>query len=187
MPESELRRAAVIRYEDLNLSAEALEATRHRLVRTVPKRPGNPYQRSYDVGQAIIERYSARMFSPEPVRRGFVDEALRLGRHAPSSCNIQPWRLFFVSEAARNRLKDALLKVPDQEALHIPYSRANGYSRKNAGCGREPPISDRSQRELRSRFPTESKKADRKRSVPWPEAFEAASLAYLNKKLGIQL
>jgi hypothetical protein len=55
----------VIRYEDLNLSAEALEATRHRLVRTVPKRPCNLYRRSYDVGQAIIERYSARMFLPD--------------------------------------------------------------------------------------------------------------------------
>jgi nitroreductase len=122
-----------------------------------------------------------------PVRRGLVDEALRLGQHAPSNCNIQPWRLFFVSEAARNRLKDALLRVPDQEAPQIPCSRANGYSRKNAGRGGEPPIIDRSQRELRSRFPTESKKADRKRSVPWLEAFEAATLAYLNKELGIEL
>jgi nitroreductase len=49
-----------------------------------------------------------------------VDEALHLGQHAPSNCNIQPWRLFFVSEAARNRLKDALLKVPDQEAAAHP-------------------------------------------------------------------
>ena len=32
MPKSELRRVAVIRYEDLNLSAEALEATMHWLV-----------------------------------------------------------------------------------------------------------------------------------------------------------
>ena len=33
---------AVIRYEDLNLSAEALEATRHCLVRTVPSDPVIP-------------------------------------------------------------------------------------------------------------------------------------------------
>lgn len=95
MPKSELRRVAVIRYEYVNLSAEALEATRHRLVRTVPKRPCNPYRRSYDVGQAMIERYSARNVLARPVRRGLVDEALRLAQHAPSSCNIQSWRLFF--------------------------------------------------------------------------------------------
>ena len=65
MPKSELRRVPVIHYEDWNLSAEALEATRHRLVGTVPKRPRNPYLRSYDVGQAIIEHYSARMFLPD--------------------------------------------------------------------------------------------------------------------------
>ena len=183
---SELRRVAVIRYEDVNLSAEALEATKHRLVRTVPKRPCNHYRRSYDVGRAIIERYSANVLA-QPVRRGLVDEALRLAQHAPSNCNIQPWRLFFVKEAARNRLKDALLKVPEQRAPHIPYSRANGCSRKKAGRGGEPPISDRSQLEVPSRFPTESKKADRKRPVPRLEAFEAATLAYLNKELGNQL
>jgi hypothetical protein len=64
MPKSELRRVAMIRYEDLNLSAEALEATRHRLVRTVPQRPCNLYRRSNDVGQAIIERYPARCSCP---------------------------------------------------------------------------------------------------------------------------
>lgn len=46
MPKSELRRVAVIRYEDLDLSTEALEAIWHRLFRTVPKRPCNPYRRS---------------------------------------------------------------------------------------------------------------------------------------------
>jgi nitroreductase len=73
-----------------------------------------------NLDQAIIERYSARKFLPGPVPRGLVDEALALAQHAPSNSNIQPWRLVFVSGTARNRLKDALFKVADREAPHIP-------------------------------------------------------------------
>jgi nitroreductase len=70
--------------------------------------------------QTIIERYSTRMFLPRPVPRGVVEEALALAQHAPSNSNIQPWRLVFVSGAARDRLKNALFGVADYEAPHIP-------------------------------------------------------------------
>jgi nitroreductase len=60
------------------------------------------------------------MFLPRPVPRELVEEALSLAQHAPSNSNIQPWRLVFVSGTARNRLKDALFKVADHEAPHIP-------------------------------------------------------------------
>jgi nitroreductase len=43
-----------------------------------------------------------------------------LAQHAPSNSNIQPWRLVFVSGTARHHLKDALFKVADHEAPHIP-------------------------------------------------------------------
>ena len=70
--------------------------------------------------QTILERRSIRKFLPAPVPRGLVDEALALAQHAPSNSNIQPWRLVFASGAARDRLKEALLKVADHEAPHIP-------------------------------------------------------------------
>jgi len=73
-----------------------------------------------ELGQAIRERHSTRMFLPRPVPRELVDEALALAQHAPSNSNIQPWRLVFASGAARNRLKDALCGVADHEAAHIP-------------------------------------------------------------------
>lgn len=68
----------------------------------------------------ILERHSTRKFLPRPVPREIVDEALALAQHAPSNSNIQPWRLVFVSGAARDRLKDALFRVADHEAPHIP-------------------------------------------------------------------
>ncbi len=73
-----------------------------------------------DLDQAIIERHSTRMLLPGPVPRELLDEAIALAQHAPSNSNIQPWRLVFVSGTARNRLKDALFKLADHEAPHIP-------------------------------------------------------------------
>ena len=70
--------------------------------------------------QTILERHSIRKFLPAPVPRDLVDEALALAQHAPSNSNIQPWRLVFASGAARDRLKEALYKVADHEAPHIP-------------------------------------------------------------------
>ena len=52
--------------------------------------------------------------------RELVSEALALAQCAPSNSNIQPWRLVFVVGAARDRLKDALFRVADHEAPHIP-------------------------------------------------------------------
>ncbi len=49
-----------------------------------------------------------------------MSEALALAQCAPSNSNIQPWRLVFVVGAARDRLKDALFRVADHEAPHIP-------------------------------------------------------------------
>jgi nitroreductase len=70
--------------------------------------------------RAILARHSTRMFLPAPVPREVINEALALAQHAPSNSNIQPWRMVFVSGAARNRLKDALFRVADHEAPHIP-------------------------------------------------------------------
>jgi len=74
----------------------------------------------FDLDQAVKERHSTRMFLRNPVPRELVDEALALAQHAPSNSNIQPWRLVFVSGTARDRLKEALFRVADHEAPHIP-------------------------------------------------------------------
>ena len=70
--------------------------------------------------QSVMERHSTRMFLPQPVLRELLEEALALAQHAPSNSNIQPWRLVFVSGIASNRPRDALFKVADYEAPHIP-------------------------------------------------------------------
>jgi len=69
-----------------------------------------------DLARTVLERHSTRRFLPRPVPRDLVNEALALAQHAPSNSNIQPWRLVFVSGAARDRLKHALFSVADHEA-----------------------------------------------------------------------
>jgi len=73
-----------------------------------------------DLARTVLDRHSTRKFLPRPVPRDLVNEALALAQHAPSNSNIQPWRLVFVSGAARDRLKQALFSVADHEAPHIP-------------------------------------------------------------------
>jgi nitroreductase len=70
--------------------------------------------------ETILERHSTRRFLARPVPRELVHEALALAQHAPSNSNIQPWRVMFVSGGARERLKNALFRVADHEAPHIP-------------------------------------------------------------------
>ena len=73
-----------------------------------------------DLDQAILERRSIRSFLPQPVPRSVLEEALELARHAPSNSNIQPWRLFFATGAARDRLREALLAQCAHRPPNIP-------------------------------------------------------------------
>lgn len=56
-------------------------------------------------------RRSVRAFRPTAVDRTLVDRAVMIARSAPSSCNTQPWRIEIVSDAALDRLRQALIKA----------------------------------------------------------------------------
>lgn len=70
--------------------------------------------------QVILKRHSTRVFLSKPVPRTLVDEALELAQHAPSSSNIQPWRMVFVSGPALERLKSALVAEARRRKPNIP-------------------------------------------------------------------
>ena len=75
---------------------------------------------SLDLDQAIRERHSTRMFSPQPVPWELVEEALALAQCAPSNSNIQPWHLVFASGPPRDRLVTALLDEAQRRPPNIP-------------------------------------------------------------------
>jgi len=68
----------------------------------------------------VLQRHSTRMFLSTPVSMSIIHEALELARHAPSNSNIQPWRTFIVTGAARDRLRTALLAAAGDGVPNIP-------------------------------------------------------------------
>ena len=56
------------------------------------------------VEEAILSRRSLRAFKPDPVPRETVERILALASRAPSGSNIQPWHVYVVGGAERDRL-----------------------------------------------------------------------------------
>jgi len=74
-----------------------------------------------NLDDAIRSRHSTRMFLPQkPVPRELLDEALALAQCAPSNSNIQPWHMYFVSGARRDRLVSALTEEAKRRPPNIP-------------------------------------------------------------------
>jgi nitroreductase len=74
----------------------------------------------YDLDETIKARHSTRKFLPLAVPRNLIDESLALAQCAPSNSNIQPWRVWLVTGAARERLRAALMDAAGRETPNIP-------------------------------------------------------------------
>jgi nitroreductase len=60
-----------------------------------------------------------RAFRPDPVDRALVERLLTVAARAPSGTNMQPWRVYVTTGAARERLCDALVAAhADPAARH---------------------------------------------------------------------
>ncbi len=56
----------------------------------------------------MVKRRTVRMFSPEPVPRMVIEEALRVAGAAPSGANKQPWHFVVVSDPQiKRRIREA--------------------------------------------------------------------------------
>ena len=60
------------------------------------------------VEEAILSRRSLRAFKPDPVPRAMLERILAVASRAPSGTNIQPWKVYVVAGAARDRLTNAM-------------------------------------------------------------------------------
>lgn len=61
------------------------------------------------VDEAIFSRRSVRAFLPDAVDEGTVREILAAAARAPSGTNMQPWKVYVVTGATKQRLSDAIL------------------------------------------------------------------------------
>ena len=85
---------------------------------TTNRAPLGPHQ---VVDHAITTRQSIRGFLPTPVPRSVVEEILSVAARAPSGTNTQPWKVYVLTGAARDRLTAAIMAVyrdPEQLRTH---------------------------------------------------------------------
>lgn len=67
----------------------------------------------HSVDLAISSRFSARAFLPTPVDRSLITEILRVAARAPSGVNTQPWKVYVLQGAARERLVSRVCAAHD--------------------------------------------------------------------------
>lgn len=76
------------------------------------------------VDQVIRSRRTVRAYQNVPVSKTTVVEILDLARTAPSNSNTQPWRVYVLEGAAKQRLTSALLASHEVDSLppsqHFP-------------------------------------------------------------------
>jgi len=88
----------------------------------------------YDLDEAIVERRSVRGFLPKAVPRELLEELLGLAQHAPSNCNVQPWRVYIASGKKLLELRAALVRAATSGAsprMVSPVDQFFGPYREN--------------------------------------------------------
>lgn len=79
----------------------------------------SPQQEAVDA--AITSRRSIRAYLDKPVEREDIEKILQVAARAPSGTNTQPWKVYVLAGAAKDRLSDAIQAVyadPEQASLH---------------------------------------------------------------------
>ncbi|MCX7602283.1 MAG: nitroreductase family protein [Meiothermus sp.] len=83
-------------------------------------------ERTLSVKDAVLTRRSIRKFKPDPIPRERLEEILSLALKAPSSNNLQPWRVVVVQNAeVKERLREAAnnqAQVSSAPAVLVIYS-----------------------------------------------------------------
>jgi hypothetical protein len=94
-----------------------------------------------ELSRALETRRSTRGFQSRPVPRETLDRIFGAAQRAPSWCNIQPWRAWVATGAARERLVGALTdaarsgKAPAPE-LGYPAEYPEPYGTHRRECGK---------------------------------------------------
>ena len=83
----------------------------------------------HDLDKTIRERRSVRGFlNNSLVPKETLREILELAQHAPSNCNVQPWRAYVASGERCARLRDALTAELDGGSFGAPEDPIDVFS-----------------------------------------------------------
>jgi len=70
------------------------------------------------VDAAILSRFSARAYLDKPVEKAVLEELLQVAARAPSGTNTQPWNVYVVQGAAKDKLVSEVCGVHNAMAAN---------------------------------------------------------------------
>jgi nitroreductase len=79
------------------------------------------------VDRAITSRHSIRAYLPTPVTRQTIEEILAVASRAPSGTNTQPWKVYVLTGAARQRLSTSICTAHDDPAQRAQHTEEYAY------------------------------------------------------------
>jgi nitroreductase len=85
----------------------------------------SPQQQAVDA--AITSRRSIRAFLDKPVARADIERILEVAARAPSGTNIQPWKVYVLTGAAKAALSQAILAVHADPARNVEHTEEYAY------------------------------------------------------------
>lgn len=83
------------------------------------------------VDAAIMSRRSVRAFLPTPVAREDVEAILEVAARAPSGTNTQPWKVYVLTGASKEKLSKTILDIyADPVEVRLHSEEYNYYPRE---------------------------------------------------------
>src|SRR5262245_56379529 len=89
--------------------------------------------------EALLGRRSVRGYLPTPVPKDVLEQVFTWAQRTPSNCNIQPWKVFVASGAARDRIRAKLVErilggVPMSPDYDYPGKFEGEYRKRQVDC-----------------------------------------------------
>ena len=81
----------------------------------------------HHVDDAILSRHSIRAFLPDPVSTEDIEQLLEVAARAPSGTNTQPWKVYVLTGAIKQRLSAAVLAAHDDPEGAAKYVQEYNY------------------------------------------------------------
>jgi nitroreductase len=84
-------------------------------------------EEQHTVDAAITSRRSTRAFLPQPVARDDIEQILQVAGRAPSGTNTQPWKVYVLTGAVKERLSQQILAAHNDPDVSCQHKQEYAY------------------------------------------------------------